>query len=72
MLNITINLKDTNKSFNIDNICNLVEKFYSQDFIEHEKKKKKNLIFQLQHYEPDFPNHSNIQIYVQYLNYIWD
>lgn len=40
MLNITINLKDTNKSFNIDNICNLVEKFYFQDFIEHEKKKK--------------------------------
>ena len=43
MLNITINLKDTNKSFNIDNICNLVEKFYFQDFIEHEKKKKSNI-----------------------------
>ena len=31
------------KSFNIDNICNLVEIFYSQDFIKQKKKKKAHM-----------------------------
>ena len=46
------------KSFNIDSICNLAEKFYSQDFAEQEKMQ---LRFQLQHYKHDVLSHPNFQ-----------
>ena len=42
------------KSFNIDNICNLVEIFCSQDFIKQKKKKKKEAHTRLQLWHYDF------------------
>jgi hypothetical protein len=54
----TLNPKNAYKSFNIVNICKLVEKFYPQDFTE---KEKTLLRFQLQHYEFDVPKHPNFQ-----------
>jgi hypothetical protein len=47
---------DTYKSFKIDDICSLVEKFYPQDFTEQEKI---FLRFQLDHYKLDVPKHSD-------------
>ena len=42
--------RDDYKSFNIDNICKLVERFYPEDFSEQEKL---HLRFQLEHFELD-------------------
>ena len=52
------------KSFNIDNICNLVEISYSQDFIK--KKKKGHMRLQLYHYDFDLSNMDEIlqKIYI--------
>jgi len=49
---------DAYKSFKIDDICSLVEKFYPQDFTEQEKM---ILRFQLDHYKLDVPKHSDFQ-----------
>ncbi|XP_062166924.1 uncharacterized protein LOC133873208 [Alnus glutinosa] len=49
---------DAYKSFKIDDICSLVEKFYPQDFTEQEKI---ILRFQLDHYKLDVPKHSDFQ-----------
>ena len=49
-LSSALNPKNAYKSFNIDNICKLVEKFYPHDFTKQEKTL---LRFQLQHYEFD-------------------
>uniref|UniRef100_A0A2N9HM17 TTF-type domain-containing protein n=1 Tax=Fagus sylvatica TaxID=28930 RepID=A0A2N9HM17_FAGSY len=57
-LSSALNPKNAYKSFNIDNICKLVEKFYPQDFTEQEKTL---LRFQLQHYEFDVPKHPDFQ-----------
>ena len=59
VLSSSLDLANGFKSFNIDNICKLAEKFYPQDFTEQEKIQ---LRFQLQHYKhdvlsrPDFQN----------------
>jgi hypothetical protein len=60
LLNLSLALNPMNayKSFNIDNICKLVEKFYPQDFTKQEKTL---LRFQLQHYEFDVPKHPDFQ-----------
>jgi hypothetical protein len=50
--------KDAYKSFKIDDICNLVEKFCPQDFTDQEKM---NLRFQLYHYQLDVPQDSDFQ-----------
>jgi hypothetical protein len=50
--------QDAYKSFKIDDICNLVEKFYPQDFTKQEKI---ILRFQLDHYKLDEPKHSYFQ-----------
>jgi hypothetical protein len=46
------------KSFNIDDICSLAEKYYSLDFSEQE-----NIIlrYQLKHFEVDMLNHPKLQ-----------
>jgi hypothetical protein len=55
ILSAVLSSKDAYKSFKIDNICNLVEKFFPEDFIEQEKI---SLRFQLHHYQFDVPKHS--------------
>jgi len=53
-LSSSLNQKDAYKPFNIDDICSLVEKYYSLDFFEQEKI---SLRFQLKHFELDVLNH---------------
>ena len=45
--------RDGCKSFKIDDICNLVEKYYPEDFFEQEQIQLK---CELQHYELDIPS----------------
>ena len=56
------------KSFNIDNIYNLVETSYSQDFIK-KKKKKTHMRLQLEHYEIDLSSMVEVlqTIYIFYI-----
>ncbi|XP_077216005.1 uncharacterized protein LOC143850666 [Tasmannia lanceolata] len=58
ILSSALDPKEAYKSFKIEDIRNLVEKFYPQDFSEHEKM---HLRFQLQHYELDILQHPNFQ-----------
>ncbi|KAG6646247.1 hypothetical protein CIPAW_08G180800 [Carya illinoinensis] len=58
ILSAALNPKGAYKSFKIDDICKLVEKFYPQDFTEQEKFL---LRIQLQHYELDVPMHLDFQ-----------
>ncbi|XP_057453425.1 TMV resistance protein N-like [Lotus japonicus] len=53
-----ISNKDAYKSFDIDSICTIVEKFYPMDFSEQEKI---NLRFQLQHFITDARQESNLK-----------
>ena len=63
ILSLALNPKDAFRLFKIVHICNLVKKYYPQDFIEHEQELLES---QLQHYEldvikhPDFQNMSTI------------
>jgi hypothetical protein len=57
-LSAALSPQDAYKSFKIDDICSLVEKFYPQDFTEQEKI---ILRFQLDHYRLDVPKHSYFQ-----------
>ncbi|XP_030957571.1 uncharacterized protein LOC115979656 [Quercus lobata] len=63
ILSSTLNLKDAFRLFKIVDICNLVKKYYPQDFTEYEQELLES---QLQHYEldvikhPDFQNMSTI------------
>ena len=63
ILSSTLNPKDAFRLFKIVDICNLVKKYYPQDFIEQEQELLES---QLQHYEldvtkhPDFLNMSTI------------
>ncbi|XP_030924768.1 zinc finger MYM-type protein 1-like [Quercus lobata] len=65
ILSSALNPKDTFRLFKIVDICNLVKKYYPQDFIEQEQEQEL-LESQLQHYEldvikhPDFQNMSTI------------
>ncbi|XP_059441887.1 uncharacterized protein LOC132174212 [Corylus avellana] len=58
ILCVALSHKDTYKSFKIDDICKLAEKFYPRDFTEQEKICLK---FQLQHYKLDVPKHQDFQ-----------
>ncbi|KAG6725692.1 hypothetical protein I3842_02G044800 [Carya illinoinensis] len=58
ILSAALNPKGAYKSFKIDDICKLVEKFYLQYFIEQEKF---ILRIQLQHYELDMSTHLDFQ-----------
>jgi hypothetical protein len=57
-LSSALDPNDAYKSFNIDDICNLAEKYYSLDFSEQEKI---ILRFQLKHFEVDMLNHPKLQ-----------
>ena len=57
-LNSALDPNDAYKLFNIDDICSLVEKYYSLDFSEQEKI---ILRFQLKHFEVDMLNHLKLQ-----------
>ena len=65
ILSSALNPNDTFRLFKIVHICNLVKKYYPQDFTEHEHEQEL-LESQLQHYEldvikhPDFQNMSTI------------
>ncbi|KAF8412858.1 hypothetical protein HHK36_000830 [Tetracentron sinense] len=58
VLSSTLDPGDSYKSFKIDDICKLVDKFYPQDFTEQEKI---YLRYQLQHYEHDVPQHPELR-----------
>ncbi|XP_062167088.1 uncharacterized protein LOC133873392 [Alnus glutinosa] len=53
---VALSLKDAYKSFKIDDICKLAEKFYPKDF---NKQERFCLKFQLEHYKLDVPKHSD-------------
>lgn len=54
IINSSLDPKESYKAFNIDSICKLAKKFYTQDFTEQDWI---NLWFQLQHYELDVAHH---------------
>ncbi|GAV71750.1 Dimer_Tnp_hAT domain-containing protein [Cephalotus follicularis] len=54
----TLDPRDNYKLFKVDDICKLAAKFYPDDFTEQEKL---YLRIQLQHYELDVPNHSELK-----------
>jgi hypothetical protein len=58
ILSVALSPKEVYKSFKIDDICKLVEKFYPRDFNEQEKFCLK---IQLEHYKLDVPKHSDFQ-----------
>ena len=58
MLCSALDSRDDYKSFNIDNICKLAERFYPENFSEQEKL---HLRFQLEHFELDIRRHTALQ-----------
>ena len=58
ILSSALNPKDTFRLFKIIHICNLVKKYYHQDFTEHEQELLES---QLQHYEVDVIKHPDFQ-----------
>ncbi|KAF8396080.1 hypothetical protein HHK36_017692 [Tetracentron sinense] len=58
VLSSALDPRDNYKSFRIDDICKLVDKFYPQDFTEQEKI---HLRYELQHYERDIPQHPELR-----------
>ncbi|XP_061366649.1 uncharacterized protein LOC133309826 [Gastrolobium bilobum] len=56
-LSMTLYPKNRYKSFNSDDICKFVGKFYSRDFTEQEKL---HLKMELQHFELDIPKHPDL------------
>jgi hypothetical protein len=57
-LSSSLNPNDAYKSFNIDDICSIVEKYYSLDFSEQEKI---HLKYQLKHFELEVLNHPKLK-----------
>jgi len=57
-LSAALDPKNNYKLFSVEDICLLVNKFYSEDFFDQEKTR---LRFQLQHYELDVPNHLKLK-----------
>jgi glycine cleavage system regulatory protein len=57
-LSTALDLRNSYKLFNAEDICLLVDKFYPQDFSDQEKI---HLRLQLQHYELDVPNHPKLK-----------
>ncbi|XP_061362827.1 uncharacterized protein LOC133306518, partial [Gastrolobium bilobum] len=56
-LSRTLDPRKKYKSFNSDDICKLVDKFYSRDFTEQEKL---HLKMELQHFDLDIPKHPDL------------
>ena len=62
ILSSALNSKDVFRLFKIVDICNLVKKYYPQDFTEHEHEQEQELLeSQLQHYELDVIKHLDFQ-----------
>jgi hypothetical protein len=57
-LSSTLDPSDNYKSFNINDICILADKYYSLDFSDQEKI---TLKFQLKHFQVDMLNHPKLQ-----------
>ncbi|XP_061365769.1 uncharacterized protein LOC133309045 [Gastrolobium bilobum] len=57
-LSSSLDLKNGYKAFNVDDICNLVEKYYPLDFSEQERI---SLNCQLKHFHKDIPKNSELQ-----------
>ncbi|XP_074342645.1 uncharacterized protein LOC141680274 [Apium graveolens] len=57
ILSASLNPRDGYRSFNIENICKLAEKFYPEDFLGDEKI---HLQCELQHYGLDVPVHPDL------------
>ena len=55
---LALDPKDAYKSFNVDDICRLVEKYYPLDFSERDRT---GLKIQLKLFENDVQNHSKFQ-----------
>ncbi|XP_015953224.1 uncharacterized protein LOC107477682 [Arachis duranensis] len=53
-LSSTLDPRDNYKFFSVNKVCELVERFYSDDFSDQEKF---HIRMQVQHYELDVPNH---------------
>ena len=60
---------DVYKSFNVDDICSLVKKYYPSHFTEQEKV---NFKFQLEHYKLNILNHPKLRNLGTILNSIKD
>ncbi|XP_074337009.1 uncharacterized protein LOC141674186 [Apium graveolens] len=58
ILSASLNPRDGYRSFNIENICKLAEKFYPEDFLGDEKI---HLQCELQHYGLDVPVHPDLK-----------
>ena len=58
ILSSALNPKDAFRLFKIVDICNLVKKYYPQEFTEHEQELLES---QLQHYEVDVIKHPDFQ-----------
>jgi hypothetical protein len=58
ILSSALDSNDSYKSVKSNDICSLMEKYYSLDFSEYEKI---NLNFQLNHFEVDVLNHPKLQ-----------
>ncbi|GAV86594.1 LOW QUALITY PROTEIN: Dimer_Tnp_hAT domain-containing protein, partial [Cephalotus follicularis] len=56
ILSCALDPKDSFKSFSVDKICNLVSKFYPEEFTEQEQIR---LPYELQHYAVDIFKHPN-------------
>ena len=69
ILSLVLNPKDAFRSFKIDDICNLVENYYPQDFTEHEICL---LNRHLQYYELEVTKHPDFKIWIQYRSYLED
>ncbi|KAK5784009.1 hypothetical protein PVK06_038527 [Gossypium arboreum] len=66
MLCSALDPQDDYKSFNIDKICKLAERFYPEDF---SKQEKLHLSCQLEHFDLNIRQHSSLWSYPQFLNY---
>ena len=67
MLCSALDSRDDYKSFKIDNICKLAERFYPKDF---SKQEKLHLRFQLEHFELEFVDIQLCKMCQQFLNYV--
>ena len=57
-LSSALDPRDSFKSFSVDNICKLANKFYPQDFTQHERDL---LAFELKHFQLYMSRHQKFQ-----------
>jgi hypothetical protein len=69
ILSSSFDPNDAYKSFNIDDICRLADKYYPLDF---SKQEKINLKIQLKHFQLDMLNDSKLKKLSSIENYVED